>query len=53
MLARVLDVLTDDFRDFPQSLQTGEYLKIDYEHLLLQLSFRFSLIFINVDSRHT
>ena len=36
MLARILDFLTDDFHDFSQSLQTGEYLKIDYEHLLLQ-----------------
>jgi len=53
MLARILDILTDDFHDFPKSLQTGEYLRMDYEHLLLQLSFYFSLIIKKVDARHT
>lgn len=34
ILAKRLRVLTDDFHDFPPSLLTGEYLKIDYKHFL-------------------
>ena len=33
MLARILVVLADDFHDFSQSLQTGEYLRMDYEQI--------------------